>query len=116
LLYSVAAAFSAGIDTVGALPNVPDADTTLFEAAVAPAFAGEDADADEDAEFDADDGDDDDDDDEQPAAAAAAATMGITRSAAARRMRTSRVVQAASFLPRPRLSAGLVKRLQATRS
>jgi len=120
-VYSVAAAFSAGIDTVGALPNVPVADTTLFEATVGP-LGDADADAEEDAagDFDADDADDedddeDDDDDAQPAAAAAA-SMGIMRSAAARRMRTSRVGQADSLQLRPRLSASLVKRLQATRN
>jgi len=81
---------------------LPEAVTTLFEAAVGPVgeedAAGEDAEEDgADAGFDddEDDGADDEGDEEQPAAAAAA-SMGITRSAAARRMGTSRVGLAVS--------------------
>jgi hypothetical protein len=78
--------------------------TTLFEATVG-ALAEEDAEDDGDDEAgladDEDDGDDeadgaDDEDDEPQPAAATAASMGSTRSAAARRMGTSRVGLAVS--------------------
>jgi hypothetical protein len=110
LVYRLEAATSAGIVTVGALPNVPVAFTTLLLAATGPvgaadAEAGEDGAADDvcdpdDEGFAVDDGEDVD---EAQPAAAAAASKGTTRSAAARRIRTSRVGLAAAEL-KPRLS------------
>jgi hypothetical protein len=114
LLYSAAAAFSAGIVTVGAVSNAPEAVTTLFEATVGAVAEGDAEDAGDEADFDADEDDDDDgaddDDDEEQPAAAAAASMGMTRSAAARRMGTSRVGLAVSTRLRPTTFCGSSKR------
>jgi hypothetical protein len=68
LVYSAAEAFSAGIVTFGAAPNFPVAVTVVFEAAAWVL-----------------------DDEEPQPATAAAASRGTMRSAAARRMRTSRI-------------------------
>ncbi|HXC84314.1 MAG TPA: hypothetical protein VNV62_20895 [Trebonia sp.] len=94
---SVDAAFSDGIVTVGALPNAPLAVTTLFEATVGP-VADADADAEPDAEAELDGGFEleEDGEDEQPAMATEA-IAGIARSAAARRIETSRVRQAVTM-------------------
>jgi hypothetical protein len=89
LVKSVDAAFSDGIVTVGALPNAPLAVTTLFEATVGPVA---DADGEPDAGFELEE----DGEDEQPAMATEA-IAGIARSAAARRIETSRVRQAVTM-------------------
>ena len=68
LVYSAAAAFSAGIVTFGAAPKFPVAVTAPFEPA---------------------DALDEEDEEPQPATATAA-SIGMATSAAARRMRTSR--------------------------
>jgi hypothetical protein len=108
LVNSVDAAFSDGIVTVGALPNVPLAVTTLFEATVGP-VADADADAEPDAEAELEGGfelEEDDGEDPQPAMATEA-IAGIARSAAARRMRTSRVGQAVPGDSGPFFGSGL---------
>jgi hypothetical protein len=95
LVKSVDAAFSDGIVTVGALPNVPVAVTTLFEATVG-AVADADGEPDAEAELDAGFELEEDGEDEQPAMATEA-IAGIARSAAARRIETSRVRQAVTM-------------------